>query len=347
MAAARDEARKADPANGNAEAMKLYPGSGRFTALPVPKPEAGKPAEEASLNFEAADIREVAKVILADYLKESYTIDPQVTGTVTFRTVRPLALKDLLPTLEMLLRQNNAAVVREEGLYKVLPISKVRGSVSPTLGNAYMPSIPPGFSVVVVPLRYVGAKEMERLLAPFAADNTVRVDEFRNLVILAGNQREIRHLIDTIELFDVDFLAGYSVGVFPLKGADVKTLMQDLDKVFGPTAQSPLAGAVRVIPLERMNALLVVTVNPKYLETAATWISRLDQIGGTSGGSRLFVYQVRNGKAENLAQLVGDLFASRRTSTPRPRSRPASGRPRSARPPSDSRSRRRRAPRPR
>jgi general secretion pathway protein D len=36
-------------------------------------------------------------------------------------------------------------------------------------------------------------------------------------VILAGNQREIRHLVDTIELFDVDFLSGYSVGVFPLK----------------------------------------------------------------------------------------------------------------------------------
>jgi general secretion pathway protein D len=51
---------------------------------------------------------------------------------------------------------------------------------------------------------------------------------------------------------------------------------------------------------------------------AATWIQRLDQIGGTSGGSRLFVYQVRNGKAENLSQLVGDLFASRRTSTTAP-----------------------------
>jgi general secretion pathway protein D len=318
QAAARDEARKADVPSTSADAMRLYPGTSRFTQIPQPRPDAPKPAEEASLNFEAADVREVAKVILADYLKESYTIDPQVTGTVTFRTVRPIALRDLLPTLEMLLRQNNAAVVREEGLYKVLPISKVRGSVSPTLGNAYMPAIPPGFSVVVVPLRFVGAKEMERLLAPFASDNTVRVDEFRNLVILAGNQREIRHLLDTIELFDVDFLAGYSVGVFPLKGADVKTLMQDLDKVFGPAAQSPLAGAVRVIPLERLNALLIVTVNPKYLEMAATWIQRLDQIGGTSGGSRLFVYQVRNGKAENLAQLVGDLFASRRTSTTAP-----------------------------
>ena len=255
QAAARDEAAKGGaPANADT-GLRLYPGTGRFTGHPDPRPDASKAPEEASLNFEAADIREVAKVILADYLKESYTIHPNVTGTVTFRTVRPIAMKDLLPTLEMLLRQNNAAVVREEGLYKVLPITAVRGSLSPTLGNAYMPAIPPGFSVVVVPLRYVGAKEMERLLTPFANDYTIRVDEARNLVILAGNQREIQHLLDTIQLFDVDFLAGYSVGVFPLKGADVKAVMADLEKVFGAAAQNPLAGAVRVIPLERLNAV--------------------------------------------------------------------------------------------
>jgi general secretion pathway protein D len=318
QAAARDQAAKDAPAGGAAEAMRVYPGQGVVVRNPIEKAEPPKPAEEASLNFEAADVREVAKVILADYLKESYTIHPAVTGTVTFRTVRPIAMKDLLPTLEMLLRQNNAAVVKEDGLYKVLPISAVRGSISPTLGSPYMAAIPPGFSVVVVPLKFVGAKDMERLLQPFASDNTVRIDEARNLVILAGNQREIRHLIDTIEMFDVDFLAGYSVGVFPIKSADVKALVQDLDKVFGPNAPSPLAGAVRVIPLERMNALLIVTVNPKYLDMAATWITRLDHLGGTSGGSRLFVYQVRNGKAENLAQLVGDLFASRRSSTTAP-----------------------------
>jgi general secretion pathway protein D len=316
-AAAQDEAAKAQVEPPPGAEFRIYPGSGRFTAIIPPKAEAPKAAEEASLNFEAADIREVAKVILGDYLKESYTIDPRVSGTVTFRTVRPIPMKDLLPTLEMLLRQNNAAAVREEGLYKVVPITAVRGSLSPVLGGGAIP-IPPGFSTLVVPLRYIGAREMERLLQPFAADNSVRVDEARNMVILAGNQRELQHLLDAIDLFDVDFLQGYSVGLFPIKGADVKSLTADLDKVFGPGAQSPLAGAVRVIPIERLNALLVVSVNARYLDLAATWITRLDQMGSTSGGTRLYVYQVKNGKAENLAQLIGDLFSSRRTSTTAP-----------------------------
>ncbi len=296
---------------------KTYPGTGLFLNMkPIPAQAPAGP-EEASLNFESADVREVAKVILGDYLKESYTVHPAVSGTVTFRTVKPIALKDLLPTLEMLLRQNNAAAVREDGLYKILPVTAVRGSLSPQLGAVGAP-LPRGYSVVVVPLRYVGAKEMARLLDPFAPENTVRVDEVRNLVILAGTEREMRHLLDAIELFDVDFLAGYSVGLFPIKSADVKTLMADLDKVFGAQAQGPLAGIVRVIPIERLNALLLVTTQPKYLEVAKFWVEKLDTIGGTSGGTRFFVYQVRSGKAENLAQLISDLFSARRTSTTAP-----------------------------
>jgi len=306
---------------------RIYPGTGVFVN---PAPLAAQPAagpEEASLNFESLDVREVAKVMLGDYLRESYTVHPAVAGTVTFRTIRPIPRKDLLPTLEMLLRQNNAAIVKEEGVYKILPVAAVRGSISPQLGGSTQP-LPQGFSVVVVPLKFVGAREMAKLLEPFAADNTVRVDEIRNLVIIAGHQREMRHLLDTIDLFDVDWLAGYSVGLFPVKSADVKTLVADFEKIFGAAAASPLGGIVRTIPIERMNALLVVTTQPKYLEMARTWLERFDQVGAMSGGgTRFFVYYVKNGKAENLAQLIGDLFSSRRSGptppTLAPGSRPA------------------------
>lgn len=292
-------------------------GSGSFLNAKPPTPAAPPGPEEASLNFEALDVREVAKVILGDYLKQSYTVHPSVQGTVTFRTVRPIPIKDLLPTLEMLLRQNNAAVVREAGVYKILPINMVRGSVTPQLGGVAMP-IPPGFSVLVVPLKYVGAREMARLLEPFAPPDTVRIDEVRNLVILAGGERELRHLVDTIDLFDVDWLAGYSIGLFPIHSADVKSLVADIDKIFGTAAQSPLAGIVRVIPIERLNALLVVSTQPKYLDMARTWIDRIDQAGTTSSGTRFYVYQVKNGKAETLAQLIGDLFSTRRTTVSAP-----------------------------
>src|SRR6185436_19368707 len=62
---------------------RIYKGTGVFVnPRPTPPPPPPGP-QEASLNFEALDVREVAKVILGDYLKESYTVHPAVAGTVT------------------------------------------------------------------------------------------------------------------------------------------------------------------------------------------------------------------------------------------------------------------------
>ena len=290
---------------------RTFPGTGTFVKN---KPALADPRglEEVSLNFEATEIRQVAATILSDMLGESFTVHPQVQGTVSLRTVRPIARKDLIPTLEMLLRQNGAALVKEDALFKIVPISiAARGSISPQLGGTGA-ALRPGYSVLLVPVKFVGAKEMARLIEPFAVDQAaIKVDEVRNLLILHGTQRELRHLIDTIDTFDVDFLAGMSVGIFPLQGADVKTLVAELDKVFGPAAQGPLAGIVRVIPVERLNALLIVTTQPHYLKIAETWIERLDRMGGASGGTRLWVYAVQNGKAENLASLLSDIFSGK------------------------------------
>jgi general secretion pathway protein D len=96
---------------------------------------------------------------------------------------------------------------------------------------------------------------------------------------------------------------------------DVQTVSAELEKLFGDKNLGPLAGAVRVVPIERLNALLVVTPQAKYLEQARTWVERLDRPGSGGGGQRLYVYQVQNGKAENLAGLLNDAFSKKGTQT--------------------------------
>ena len=51
--------------------------------------------------------------IMGDYLRESFTIHPATTGTATIRLSKPVARKDLIPILEMLLRQNGQIMLRE------------------------------------------------------------------------------------------------------------------------------------------------------------------------------------------------------------------------------------------
>ena len=111
-------------------------------------------------------------------------------------------------------------------------------------------------------------------------------------------------------MFDVDWMAGMSVGLFTLQNADVKTVGPELDKAVGDKATSPLAGILRIIPIERLNALLVITPQPAYLDEAKKWIARLDQ-AGSGDGPRFYVYNLQNQRAEKLGPLLTQAFTGR------------------------------------
>ena len=302
----------AEPAR---ETARTFTGTGNFVNQKPPSTTAPGGAEEFTLNFEALDIRQIVQYILGDYLKELFTIHPQTTGNATIRTSKPVSRQDLIPILEMLLRQNGQVMVKEEGMYKIMPASLgTRGSVSLALGGTSKP-LPNGYSVQIIQLKFVGVADMARILAPYQVDATsVQQDALRNLLIISGTQRELRHLLDIVELFDVDFLAGYSIGLYQLS-TDVKALGADLDRLFGQGTASPLAGIVKYIPIERLNALLVVTTQPRYLDEAKKWIERLDKSGGVAGGLRLNVYPVQHGKAEKLAALLSEVYGNKGTGT--------------------------------
>ncbi len=306
-------------ASGSGDKARLFKGTGQLVkgqlpggGLPPATPGAVASGPSVVLNFEAADLRDVVRNILTDMLNESYTIEPQVGGTVTIRTTSGIPREALPATLEMLLRMNGAAMVKENGIWKIVPAAAaVRGNVTPQLGNSTR-ALQPGFSVQIVPLRYMSARQMATVLEPFLKEATsVRVDDLRNLLILSGTELELRHLYQTVDMFDVNWMAGMSVGLFTLQSADVKTVMADLDKALGPAATSPLTGILRIIPIERMNALLVVTPQPEYLEEAKKWIERLDKGGESGGGVRFYVYQVQNSRAERIGPLLQQAFTGR------------------------------------
>jgi general secretion pathway protein D len=314
-----------NPAVALPDNSKAFPGTGQFVKPLTPQPAAAKGPDEFTLNYEMLDIRAVIQSILGDMLRESFTVHPQTTGTVTIRLSKPVPRSELIPTLETLLRQNGQIMVKEEGVYKIMPANLgTRGSVTPQLATTPA-QLPNGYSVQIVQLKYAGVRDMAKILEPYAVEpqSSIRTDELRNLVILSGTQRELKHMLEVIEIFDVDYLSGYSVGLFPMQ-TDVKSLSADLDRIFGgggagaAATPSPLAGIVRIVPIERLNGLLVITTQPRYLEEARKWIDRLDRGGGLSGGMRLNVYQVQNGRADRLAQLLTDIYGNRGGTTTGP-----------------------------
>lgn len=71
---------------------------------------------------------------------------------------------------------------------------------------------------------------------------------------------------------------------------------------------NPLFGALRVMPVERLNSILVVTPRAAYLEEARRWIEKLDQPSDGGAEPQLYIYRVQNGNARHLASVFSGIF---------------------------------------
>ncbi|HLY59106.1 MAG TPA: type II secretion system secretin GspD [Stellaceae bacterium] len=251
-----------------------------------------------TLNFVNADVAEVAKAVLGDFLKLNYVVDASVKGAVTLQTTHPLPRDSVLPALEEAFRISGLALLRSGDVWRIVPMAD-----APRQAGIVRPGGQAGFGVEIVPLQYVGAGEMQRMLEPLSpAGAVLRADTARNLLVIAGTSEERRDLTDNIRVFDVDWMKGMSFGVFPLRSADAKAVAGELAQIIG-TKDGPLAGVVHLTAIERMNALLAISTQPRYLDALRTWIDRLDQ-AQASNDQHLYVYYVQNGRAKDLAAVL-------------------------------------------
>jgi general secretion pathway protein D len=254
--------------------------------------------QQISLNFVNADVREVIRSVLGDTLRLNYTIDPQIQGQISLETASPIPKSAVLAALENALRLSNIALIKSSGTWRVLLI-QAAGRLSPLrLGSSGS-----GFETRVIPLHWVSATDIQEALEPLLPPGTiVRADRERNLIVVAGTQQDLAAVDADIATFDVDTMRGLSFALIPLRTASAKAVASELPKVIG-TDTGPAAGIVHIVALDRLNAVVVTSLQPAYLERARQWIERLDQ--GTEGAARrIYVYRVQNGKASELSGVL-------------------------------------------
>lgn len=312
--------------------------------------------DRVSLNFENISVANLASALLGDLLKLNYTIDAGGDTVVSLHTRQPLPRSQVLDVLDTVLLPHDLAIVRDSaGVYHVTKRTVTVGS-RPVVGTARFKDLA-GAGTVIVPLNHIGASEMAKILAPVAPrEAIVYVDSMRNLLVLQGSKAQLGGWLELVEAFDVDFLAGMSLGVFVLENASVSVVRDALQALIGGDASAgnpygnttssnaasgaqgaalpaaaanmlgmaaansgasagaaqaanPLHGLVRVIPVERLNALVVVTPRSHILSQVETWIRRLDRPMDALEAT-LFVYPVQNGSAIHLAEMLNGLFGS-------------------------------------
>ena len=292
---------KARPPTG-AQSAAPDPGPATTGALPKGAGSAGS-NKGYEINLENTPVATAAKAILGDILGIGYTIDPRVQGTVNLSSGRAVPKSDLLYVLESALRVTNVALVRDGQGYRLIPSAEALAAGS--IDRAQGPEA--GYGISVVPLQFVSAQTLVKLLDNFAAKpGLVRPDPTRNLIVIQGSSADRRAAIDTALNFDADWMLGQSVGIFPVNNSTPEPVIAELERIIDAGEGGLSQNVVKLEPIGRQNAILAVTRKPEFLKRVETWIKRLDKSGGAGTGVK--VYRMRYGDARQVAALLNNMF---------------------------------------
>lgn len=258
--------------------------------------------DQTTLTFVDTDIREIAKNILGGILKVNYTIDPAVHGTATLETNTPLPRSALLPTLTTLLSQNGATLVQRGDTYMVIP------TASAAAAAALPPTGAQTAGSEVIPLRFAAASQLAKVLEPYTAETgRVIADPTRNALLVSGDGPARASLIALVRAFDIDLLANQSYALFPVPSGEPGKAAAELQKILATENDGRLAGLVRVVPMERTNAVLVISTQARYIEDVRRIYKMIDFAEAATARS-WHVYYVQNGESSDMERLLQRAF---------------------------------------
>lgn len=268
-----------------------------------------KQALSVSLNLENADLYQVLRIIGSE-LKINYVVDPSVKGTVTINTSGSISRADLFSVLESILQVNGAAIVKQDGYYRVVPATDAKVHPVP-LEFAKSAEVPPspGETLVlqVFPMHFVSAVDMSKVLAPFISPvGQVIVNEKGHTLLVMETPPKLKEISDILGVFDNSTFSRQRVRLYSITNNSARNIIKELQDVFGGYSMTG-SSAIRFVPIESVNGVLAISPTPEAFTDIEAWIHQLDQPAQQSGEQN-FVYPVQNAKASDIRDILIELY---------------------------------------
>ncbi len=293
------------------------------------KPAEGSGPEAAvSLNLENADLYQVLRIVGSE-LKINYVVDPAVKGSVTINTSTSVSRKDLFSVLEMILELNGAAAVKANGYYSIVPLANARQQAMNFHYAKKAEGPPPeeAFSLMVVPMKFMSASEMSKILTPFMSSaGQIVVQEKGNIMLISESSAKLKQLQQIVDVFDDPVLGRQRVHLFPVTNNLAANLIVELRSVFAGYGLTTGSSGIQFVPMDRLNSILAISPSPEVFPEVESWIQKLDQ-PSRDVGIRNFVYKVQNAKATELRDILNELYGGQPAKAPPAAANPSAENP--------------------
>ena len=322
------------------------------TAPSAPIPPAADAAQreggKVQINYENADLYDFISEISNMLGLTPLIVDSEVKGSVNIISTGPMAKADVLPLFNLILKNNNAALIKQGDVYQIVPISSAlkkgvevielptsipdnppdsqkapatpSGPVQPAIqktpaatAQGKETSKTPKLATHVIRVEFVPVKDLIEPVKLFMTEGGVIMPYERlNMLIITDYTDSAARVLDIIRMLDNSYLDPDLVELIKIKNNASADVAEDLKKIFGSGTKDSATG-ISFVSLDRLNAIFVVAGSKRGLEEMRHWIAELDAESGRN--FQTYVYVVENSTASNIAMMLSAFYGGEETSS--------------------------------
>jgi len=280
--------------------------------LPKPISERDQSGQRfITIDFDNVDIQLFIKYI-SELTGKNFVVDKAVQGNVTILSPTKISESEAYRVFESVLEVHGFTTVQSGSVIKILPSARARSQNLQMLSKGVSDFPEDKVVTQLVLLKHSSPDDIKRVLAPLVSQTSVLISHAPSgMLIITETMSNIQKLLGIIKVLDVKSREE-EVAFIPLVNASADAIAKILSTVYQKSSRPQKAGAARnntgtikVVPYERVNALLVLA-NVRELERVKSLIAVLDTEVQRAEGN-IHVYYLQNATAVDLAAVLNDL----------------------------------------
>ena len=246
-------------------------------------------------------------------LEFNYIVDPTLNSTVTISIEAQMSRRDLWKAFEQVLWLGGAYCSLEGDILHILPFKKM-----PQERELFKNENPrANVEVALIQIKNASSKDISTYIKEFLTPGALAIDiTSQNALLIVEappNMKKIRQLILTLDKKNRD---NWPHRIFPCINMSATRLTSELKYILpilgfavtsGESKMEP--GSVHMTSLDRLQIIVASAANEEALDEITRWLTILDN-DDIGEQEQLFIYNVKNGKAEELNQALSVLFST-------------------------------------
>ena len=165
----------------------------------------------------------------------------------------------------------------------------------------------------IIPLSFATPDSLKEIIAPMMTkEGSLLTTPDQSGLIIIDFVSNIKWILEIVNVLDVNTLDKIRVRLVLVEHADAVEIANTLTEMFDSLGyNSDDSGSrLKFVPVERLNALIIINPFLELLPNIESWISRLDTPALKGLEEKTFIYYVQNAKAGELASLLTTLYQS-------------------------------------